>query len=188
MATRRWLGRAEAVKQKSTVTVSGTWVTGETGTLTIGGADLVLTVGTTVTTADIATAIKEGETTVEQAFSPPEEPGTAAQPATAKPQVSDEDLALRDRVRQLVKAQGGNEAAANMMIGLNAGRLQELIASMEAQAEQPQEATSPTPAAATAGTSMPATETNRTTRGRVTPSGTPDKHVASPTPATDLNW
>lgn len=59
MANVRWKGKALAVAQVSTITVGGTWVNGETATLTINGRNLVLTVGATVTTAAIATALKE---------------------------------------------------------------------------------------------------------------------------------
>lgn len=59
MATVRWKGRALAVAQVTTLTVGGTWVANDTVTLTINSKNLVLTVGTTVTTTAIATAIKE---------------------------------------------------------------------------------------------------------------------------------
>jgi hypothetical protein len=53
------LGRAIAIPEKWTITVANTWATNDTCTLTINGKDLVLTVGATVTTTAIATAIKE---------------------------------------------------------------------------------------------------------------------------------
>lgn len=59
MATRRWNGRAVPVAQVDTITVADTWATADTATITINGKDLVLTVGTDATTAQVATAIKE---------------------------------------------------------------------------------------------------------------------------------
>lgn len=59
MATRRWKGTAIPVAQVTTIAISGTWATSDTATITINGKDLVLTVGTDTTTAQIATAIKE---------------------------------------------------------------------------------------------------------------------------------
>lgn len=57
MATRTWIGNAVAIKELYTLTVGGTWVAGETATFTINGKDLVLTIGTTVTTTEVATQI-----------------------------------------------------------------------------------------------------------------------------------
>lgn len=54
MATRRWLGRAAATFDKWTITVANTWAAADTGTITINGKNLTLTVGTTATTAQIA--------------------------------------------------------------------------------------------------------------------------------------
>lgn len=54
-----WRGGADAIAQISTITVTGTWATNDTATLTIGGYTLTLTVGTDTTTANIATALKE---------------------------------------------------------------------------------------------------------------------------------
>lgn len=65
MATPRWIGAALDVAQKDLVTIANTWATGDTLLVTINGRDLVLTVGTTATTAGVATALKEmwnGET------------------------------------------------------------------------------------------------------------------------------
>lgn len=59
MATRTFLGRAVAAYEIYTITVANTWATSDTATLTINGKDLVLTVGTDATTANVATAIKE---------------------------------------------------------------------------------------------------------------------------------
>lgn len=58
-------GDAVALAQVTTLTVAGNWLQNETITLTINGKDLVLTVGTLTTTAQIATSLKqawEGET------------------------------------------------------------------------------------------------------------------------------
>lgn len=57
MATKRWIGRAEDISHIVTITVGGTWVAGETATLTIGGAACKLTAGAAVTTSDIAAAL-----------------------------------------------------------------------------------------------------------------------------------
>lgn len=59
MATIRWKGAATPIAQTSTVTITGTWVQGETITLTINGNDLVYTAGTTVTTSAIALGLEE---------------------------------------------------------------------------------------------------------------------------------
>jgi hypothetical protein len=59
MATRTWIGNAVATKDVWTITVANTWATGDTGTITINGKDLVVTIGTLVTTAQVATTLKE---------------------------------------------------------------------------------------------------------------------------------
>lgn len=59
MATPRWIGAALDVADVWRIVVGGTWVAGETATITVNGRDLVLTVGATVTTTAIATALKE---------------------------------------------------------------------------------------------------------------------------------
>ncbi|HSG69752.1 MAG TPA: hypothetical protein VLA12_05025 [Planctomycetaceae bacterium] len=59
MATLRWTGNAIATKQVTTITISGTWAQNDTATLTINGKDLVITIGTLVTTTQVATTIKE---------------------------------------------------------------------------------------------------------------------------------
>lgn len=59
MAEPVWLGGADAVAQVSSITITGTWANNDTAVLTIGGYSLTLTVGTSVTTANIATAIEE---------------------------------------------------------------------------------------------------------------------------------
>lgn len=59
MATRNWIGNAVAVKDVWTITVANTWAAADTGTITINGKDLVVTIGSLVTTAQVATTIKE---------------------------------------------------------------------------------------------------------------------------------
>jgi hypothetical protein len=64
MANRRWIGRAQAIKQVNTITVALAWTLGDTVTMTINDKALVLTTGLTGTT-DVALALKEaweGET------------------------------------------------------------------------------------------------------------------------------
>lgn len=65
MATVRYLGHAAGVKQVDTITIADTWAQGDTITLTINSIDVVITVGTLVTTAQVATTLKQafnGET------------------------------------------------------------------------------------------------------------------------------
>lgn len=65
MATIRNKNRAKQVTQVGTVTVANTWAQGDTVTLTIDGIDAVVTIGTLVTTDQVATTIKQafnGET------------------------------------------------------------------------------------------------------------------------------
>lgn len=57
MATRRWTGAALPVAQKETITIGGTWVAADTLTVTCNGRALTLTIGTTVTTTQIATEL-----------------------------------------------------------------------------------------------------------------------------------
>lgn len=60
MAEPHWLGTAANIKQVETFTVTGSWATGDTGTVTINGNDVTITVGATDTaTTDVATALKE---------------------------------------------------------------------------------------------------------------------------------
>src|SRR5262245_16257998 len=58
MSTLTWTGNAHAVKQITTLTVSGTWAGNDTYTLTINGKDLILTIGNGTTTAQVAASIK----------------------------------------------------------------------------------------------------------------------------------
>lgn len=59
MATERWLARALNGAQTDTLVIGGTWIAGETITLTINQRSLVITIGATVSTTAIALAIKE---------------------------------------------------------------------------------------------------------------------------------
>jgi hypothetical protein len=59
MATLNWVGTAVAVKDVWTITVANTWATSDTATVRINGLDLVVTIGSLVTTAQVATTIKQ---------------------------------------------------------------------------------------------------------------------------------
>jgi len=59
MATLYWLGRARAVAQVTTIAIGGTWIAGEAVTLTINGIDLVVVIGSAVTTSNVARALAE---------------------------------------------------------------------------------------------------------------------------------
>lgn len=59
MATRIWLGAAIAVPQKDTITVANTWAANDTVSLTINNKTIVITIGTLVTTAQVATTIQQ---------------------------------------------------------------------------------------------------------------------------------
>ena len=59
MANCDWVGNAAAVKDAWTDTIALTWAAGDTATVTIDGIDLVVTIGTLVTTTQVATTIKE---------------------------------------------------------------------------------------------------------------------------------
>lgn len=65
MATRRFTPNAAPIYQTDTLTIGGTWLAGETVTITIANVDFVVTIGSLVTTAQVATTIKQafnGET------------------------------------------------------------------------------------------------------------------------------
>lgn len=53
MATRRWLGQAADTTDKWTITVGGTWAAAETAKITINNKDVVITLGATVTVAEV---------------------------------------------------------------------------------------------------------------------------------------
>jgi hypothetical protein len=65
MTVHDWIGQAVNVKQTATAVVTGTWAQNDTTTFTIANLDFVITIGTLVTTAQVATTIKQafnGET------------------------------------------------------------------------------------------------------------------------------
>ena len=62
MATIRWVGSSLNRKQVSRITVANTWTAGDTYTLTIDNIDFILTIGTLVTTAQVATTIYQALT------------------------------------------------------------------------------------------------------------------------------
>lgn len=59
MATRYWRGAGANIRQTSTITMSGTgdWVAADTVTVTVDSVDFVVTVGTLVTDAQVATTV-----------------------------------------------------------------------------------------------------------------------------------
>lgn len=58
-ATKTYVAQAAAVPQIDSITVAGTWVLGDTASVTIGNSTLIVTAGSgTVTTATVADAIK----------------------------------------------------------------------------------------------------------------------------------
>ena len=59
MALRTFINNAVDVKDVYTGTVANTWAAADTATITINGKSLVVTIGTLVTTAQVATTIKE---------------------------------------------------------------------------------------------------------------------------------
>lgn len=62
MSTCRWTGGSLNRKQVSKITVANTWTAGDTYTLTIDNVDFILTIGTLVTTAQVATTIYQALT------------------------------------------------------------------------------------------------------------------------------
>lgn len=59
MAERKWKAKAKDVKQVDTITIALTWATGDTITVTCDGIDFVVTIGSLVTTAQVATTLYE---------------------------------------------------------------------------------------------------------------------------------
>ena len=59
MAATNWIGNAVATKDVWQITVANTWATSDQAVITIAGKDLVITIGSLVTTAQVATSIKE---------------------------------------------------------------------------------------------------------------------------------
>lgn len=65
-----WTGGAPAIRQVTTLTVANTWATNDTATVTIGGKSLVVTVGTSATTAAVATDVAEAIDATSETSSP----------------------------------------------------------------------------------------------------------------------
>lgn len=59
MATRTWIGSAIKTRDTYTVTIANTWATSDTVTLSCNGKDLVVTIGSLTTTAQVATTLKQ---------------------------------------------------------------------------------------------------------------------------------
>lgn len=59
MAQKSFVNNAAASKTQYTITVGGTWITGETITIPMNSKNLVITIGSLVTTSQVATTIKE---------------------------------------------------------------------------------------------------------------------------------
>lgn len=57
MPTTRWIGAALPLAQIETITIANTWAANDTLTVTCNGRDIVLTIGTTATTTQIATEL-----------------------------------------------------------------------------------------------------------------------------------
>lgn len=57
--TLRWLAASLNKRQADTITIANTWAQNDTCTLTINNVDFVITIGTLVTTTQVATTIKE---------------------------------------------------------------------------------------------------------------------------------
>lgn len=57
MATNRWLGTAANIAQVDTITIASTWATGDTVSANINGNSVTVTVGSTATTAEVASAL-----------------------------------------------------------------------------------------------------------------------------------
>lgn len=59
MATRTWRGTAANVRGTYTITIANTWAQGDTVTITIDNITFVITIGTLVTTDQVATTIRQ---------------------------------------------------------------------------------------------------------------------------------
>jgi len=59
MATRTYVANAADIKHVATAAVTGTWLAAETTTLTIDNVDFVITIGSLVTTAQVAATISQ---------------------------------------------------------------------------------------------------------------------------------
>lgn len=62
MATPKWRGGAIDIRQVATVTIANTWTAGDTITVTIDNLDVVVTIGTLVTTTQVATTLYQALT------------------------------------------------------------------------------------------------------------------------------
>lgn len=65
-------GTAAKKRQRDTILIAGTWAQNDTITLTIGGVDFIITIGTLITTDQVATTLKQafnGETLTDTAAS-----------------------------------------------------------------------------------------------------------------------
>jgi hypothetical protein len=59
MTTRIWKGKAKNVTQVNTVTIANTWAANDTITITVDGIEFVVTIGSLVTTSQVATTLYE---------------------------------------------------------------------------------------------------------------------------------
>lgn len=59
MSTRTFINNAAKTKDTWTITVGGTWIAGETITIPVGSKSLVITIGSLVTTSQVATTIRQ---------------------------------------------------------------------------------------------------------------------------------
>lgn len=107
MATKHWIGAAADVTQVDKVTIANTWATNDTLTLTIGGVQFVLTIGSLTTTAQVAQTLKEafnGETLTDTTASyTPNNTGGAV----AIPQFSDLTASVSGSVVYFTKGTSG---------------------------------------------------------------------------------
>lgn len=62
MATRRWLGTAKQVTEIKTITMSGSWSTGEIITVTINNIEATVTIGANTSNAQVATTLYQAWT------------------------------------------------------------------------------------------------------------------------------
>ena len=57
MADKRWIGAALDINDKWTITVAGVWAAADTVTISVGNSSMTVTIGTLITTGDVANAI-----------------------------------------------------------------------------------------------------------------------------------
>lgn len=84
-----WVGNATPIKQVETITIGGTWVQGDTVTITVNSKTLVTAIGTTVTVAGVCTAIAQAF----NAVSPMTDTTASYQPVTGGRGVPEMSLA-----------------------------------------------------------------------------------------------